>query len=104
MVKLVFGMNHFQAAMCQAHLPKTSNDFACFKILLLAGVKMKKPQRQLTGAIANFRDQHSAAFKRHIGEQYFCFNRDFIAWLQTTDGRYSRAILITKRQVEQQVL
>ena len=105
--QLDFRVNHFQFALGQSDLAETTQPVTLFEQFLLAGVEIKESQRDRPGVVGQFGGEHPArtprATEAHPGVQHLGLDLAALPRLQRAYRGNKGAILVTQRQVEQQV-
>ena len=102
--EFVLGMDHLKPDRAEAHLAKQPQAPAAREVLLLDSVEIKKPQMQMTGAVTHATDETAQAAKHHVRQLDLALHRRLHAGPQATDAQQTGAILVTQREMEQDVL
>ena len=100
----VFGMDHLQGDRPAAHLAETAQPLATLQSLVLLGGKMEEAQRQAAGAVTDADQQHSASAALHLAVQHLAVHHHLVTGTQRADGHDLGTVLITGREVKQQIL
>jgi hypothetical protein len=97
-------MNHFKTQRAEPHLPECPHSPSARQIGLLRRVEVKKPQVQMTGAIAHADNQAASAAVHHIRKFDIAFDDGVASGAETPDWKPARAILIAQGKMEQDIL
>ena len=100
----VFGMHDLEAQRAAPHFAEAANARAARQAGLLRAGEIEEAQRQRAGAIGDAAQQLAAAAVRHLGELDFAFDDRARCRDARCRWRIPRAVLVTRRQHEQQVL
>ena len=100
---LAFGMDHLQRIRATPHFAKTTHTSSDRESLLLGGVEMKKTQIDGATAISHPYDQRAPPAKYHLRNFNNTLDLRFVIKTQGADRREACAILVTQRQVEEQI-
>ncbi len=100
----VLGVDDLDPQRPAPDLAEASQPRAAGQRLLLSAREMEEPQREKSGPVGNPAEQLPLAAEHHLRELHFAFDRDARARNQRADRNDLRAIFVTQRQDEQQVL
>ena len=97
-------MHDLEAQRSAAHFAETANARAARQVGLLRAREIEEAQRQRAGAVGDAAQELAAAAIRHLGELDFAFDHGATAGPHAADLGNLRAVLVARRQHEQQVL
>ena len=96
-------MDDFRAVLAAAHLAEAAQALAAHELLLLRAAEVEEAQRQETGAVGNAQEQRAPPAEDDLGELDRALDRDAHAGAQRTDRHDARAVLVARRQPEEEV-
>src|SRR5579872_1793261 len=100
----VLGMDDLQAHRSAADLPEATDARTTRKAVLLRRGEVEESQRQEAGAIGDPAQELTPAAKSNLGELNLTLHHRALSRLQVADLLDARAIFISQRQHEEQVL
>ena len=101
---LVLGMDHLQRDRTAAHLAKTADTLPALKTVLLLPVEMKEPQGQRAGTVTDADQQGTPPAELDFSELYLTLYYHVVARSCSAHRHHTRAILVTQRQMKQDIL
>ncbi len=105
--ELGFRMDHFELALDNAYLPEAAQPIALVEEFLLVGAEIEEAHGDQPGGVGELRHQHAArttlAPKANADMQNLGLDLASLPGLQRTEWGNEGTILVTQRQVEQQV-
>ena len=99
----IFGMDDFRAVLAAAHLAEAAQALAAHELLLLRAAEVEEAQRQETGAVGEAQEQRAPPAEDDLGELDRALDRDAHAGAQRADRHDARAVLVARRQPEEEV-
>ncbi len=100
----IFGMHDFQAHRSAARLAEAADARAARQAILLLRGKVKETQGQKAGTIRDPAQHLPPAAKHNLGQLHLALDRRPLSRAQLPQRDDPRAILVTQRQEEQQIL
>src|SRR6185369_5797850 len=97
-------MHDLRTARSATDFTEATQSRAARETLLLRAGEMKEAQRQRAGAIADPAQQLATAAKCDFAQQHLAFDDCALTDAQRADRHDARAVFVTQRQQEQQVL
>jgi len=89
--------------LAAAHLAKAAQALAAHQLLLLRAAEVEEAQRQETSAVGEAQEQRAPPAKDHLGKLDRAFDRNAHAGAQRTDRQDARAVLVARRQPEEEI-
>src|SRR5690554_369753 len=99
----IFGVIDFKPSGAGASLAEAAHPCTGAKLLLLGRGEMKETQTDDARAVAQAYQQAAATPLDHITGRNFTFHHGFMPGTQRADGGNAGAVLISQRQVKEQV-
>ena len=103
-LRTVFRVVDLQTGGAGADLAVAAQRGAALETVLLCLAEMEEAQRQGAGAILQAHQQAAAAAHGHVGAGHHALDHRVLPRAQGADGGDAGAVLVTQRQVEQNVL
>src|ERR1019366_8602733 len=97
-------MHHLQTLRAAPCLAETPDAYAATQTALLLRGEIKKTQREKPRTVRDPAQHLPSAAEGDLGEQHVALHCGASAWEQLAQRHHARAILVTQRQEEQQVL
>jgi len=100
----VFRVHDLQTLRAAARLAEAADARAARQAVLLLCGEIEEPQREKAGPVADPAQHLPPAAKHDFGEQHFAFHCGPLSRPQLAQGNHLGAILVARRQQEQQIL
>ncbi len=100
---LVLGVHDLRPVLAAPHLAEAAQARAAHELLLLRAAEMEEAQRQETGAVGEPHQQRAPAAEHDLGELDRALDRGAHAGTQRADRHDVRAVLVARRQPEEEV-
>ena len=100
---LVFRVHDLRSVLAAANLAETAQARTAHQLLLLRAAEVKEAQRQEAGAVGKPHEQRAPAAEHDLGKLDRALDRRANAGTQRSDRHEVRAVLVARRQPEEQV-